>query len=53
MRFLSVYKGLAILKADSKEKAFEQARPFLRVAGDGECELRQLFDAENRPQDRT
>ena len=44
-----VIGGLAILKADSKEEAIEQARQFLRAAGDGECELRQLFDAENRP----
>jgi len=38
--------GLAILQADSKEAAVELARQFLHVAGDGECELRQLFDAE-------
>ena len=45
-----VIGGLAILKADSKEAAIELARQFLKVAGDGECELRQLFDADNQPE---
>jgi hypothetical protein len=39
-----VVGGLAILQADSKEAAIELARQFLQVAGDGECELRQLYD---------
>ena len=39
-----VVGGFAILKADSKEAAIEMAREFLKVAGDGECELRQLYD---------
>jgi len=38
--------GLAILKAGSKEEAIEYAKQFLHVAGDGECELRQLFEAD-------
>jgi hypothetical protein len=37
--------GLAILKADSKEHAIELARYFLGHAADGECELRQLYEA--------
>jgi hypothetical protein len=37
--------GLAILQADSKEAAIELVRQFLHAAGDGECELRQLFEA--------
>lgn len=41
-----VIGGLAILQAKSKEEAIELARQFLRVAGDGECELRQLFEAD-------
>lgn len=45
--------GLAILQADSKEAAVELARQFLRAAGDGECELRQLFDAETPLQAQT
>lgn len=45
-----VIGGLAILQADSKEAAVELAKQFLKVAGDGECELRQLFDADNQPE---
>lgn len=37
--------GLAILKADSKQHAIELVQHFLGVAGDGECELRQLYEA--------
>jgi hypothetical protein len=37
--------GFAILKAASKEEAVELCRRFLQVAGDGECELRQLYEA--------
>jgi hypothetical protein len=40
-----VVGGFAILKANSKEDAIELARKFLQVAGEGECELRQLYDA--------
>jgi hypothetical protein len=40
-----VIGGLAILQADSKEAAIKLVREFLAVAGDGECELRQLFEA--------
>ncbi len=38
-----VVGGLAILEANSKEEAIKLAKNFLQVAGDGECELRQLF----------
>lgn len=40
-----VVGGFAILKADSKEEAIELARYFLKHVGDGECELRQLYEA--------
>jgi hypothetical protein len=40
-----VIGGLAILQARSKEEAVEVAKQFLQVAGDGECELRQLYEA--------
>ena len=40
-----VVGGLAIIKADSKAQAIDIARHFLGVAGDGECELRQLYEA--------
>ena len=36
--------GLAILKADSKEEAIAMAKQFLSFVGQGECELRQLYD---------
>lgn len=35
--------GFAILEAGSKAEAIELARKFLEIAGDGECEIRQLF----------
>jgi hypothetical protein len=38
--------GLAILRANSKEEAIQLAKNFLKVAGDGECELRQLYEAD-------
>lgn len=42
--------GFAILEAKSKEEAIELTKKFLEVAGDGECEIRQLFTAsENGP----
>ena len=41
-----VVGGLAILQARSKEEAVELVKEFLHVAGDGECELRQLFEAD-------
>ena len=40
-----VVGGLAVLQANSKEEAIEFVKQFLQVAGDGECELRQLFEA--------
>jgi len=40
-----VVGGFAILEAKSKEEAIEMVRQFLRVAGDGECEIRQIFTA--------
>ena len=48
-----VIGGLAILQADSKEAAVELAKQFLHAAGDGECELRQLFEADHTAQART
>ena len=40
-----VVGGFAILQANSKEQAIELAKQFLQVAGDGECEIRQVFEA--------
>jgi hypothetical protein len=39
-----VLGGLALLQAQSKAEAVELVKQFLQVAGDGECELRQLFE---------
>jgi hypothetical protein len=40
-----VVGGFALLQANSKEEAIELIKVFLKVAGDGECELRQLYEA--------
>jgi hypothetical protein len=45
-----VIGGLALLQTKSKEEAIELAQQFLLVAGDGECELRQLFEAHQNTQ---
>jgi hypothetical protein len=39
-----VVGGFAILEATSKAHAIELAKEFLDVAGDGECEIRQVFE---------
>jgi len=44
-----VIGGLAIISANSREEAIEHVRCFLNVAGDGECELRQLFEGDTCP----
>ena len=36
--------GFALLQAKSKEEAIELARRFLKIAGEGECEIRPLRD---------
>jgi len=38
-----VVGGFAILEAKSKEDAIRMVREFLAVAGDGECEIRQIY----------
>lgn len=40
-----VVGGFAILQARSREHAIELAKEFLEVAGEGECEIRQIFEA--------
>jgi len=44
-----VVGGFAILNASSKEEAIQYTREFLEFMGVGECELRQLYDAEVAP----
>lgn len=36
--------GFAIVEVKSKPEAIEIARQFLRVAGEGECDVRQVFE---------
>ena len=37
--------GFALMEAASRDEAIELCRKFLAVAGEGECELRQLYEA--------
>ena len=37
--------GFALLNASSKAEAIEQVKRFLAVAGEGECEIRQVYEA--------
>ena len=39
--------GFAIIQATSKEEAIELTKRFLKVAGDGESEIRQLHEASD------
>jgi hypothetical protein len=36
--------GFALVEADSKEEAIELTKRFLAVCGEGECEVRQLYE---------
>jgi hypothetical protein len=40
--------GFAILKTNSKAEAIELAKQFLSLAGEGECELRQVYEVEKQ-----
>jgi hypothetical protein len=40
-----VVGGFALLEANSKEHAIQMAKEFLQIAGDGECEIREVFTA--------
>ncbi|SRR6266536_4021917 len=40
-----VVGGFALIQAKSKEEAIEFTKKFLKIAGDGETEIRQVFDA--------
>lgn len=37
--------GFALIQAKSKEEAIQLTKDFLKVAGDGESEVRQLYEA--------
>src|SRR5882724_12829222 len=45
-----VIGGFAILQANSKEEAIELIKNFLQVVGGGECELRQIYEANTGAQ---
>jgi len=45
--------GFAILQAKSKEEAIELTKRFLAVAGDGETEIRQLYEPSDFANDST
>ena len=40
--------GFAIVQARSKDEAIEITKDFLKVVGDGECELRQIFEPSDQ-----
>ena len=44
-----VVGGFAILNAPSKEVAVEYIKEFLQFMGQGECEVRQLYDMDSAP----
>ena len=45
-----VIGGFAILQAGSREEAVQLAKNFLKVVGQGECELRQIYEAPQQAQ---
>ena len=45
-----VLGGFAILKANSKEEAIQLAKDFLKVVGEGECELRPIYEHDSGEQ---
>ena len=45
-----VVGGFAILKANSKEEAIQLAKNFLKVVGEGECELRPIYEHDSGEQ---
>jgi hypothetical protein len=45
--------GWAVLRAESKQAVVEQVKNFLERGGDGECEVRLLFELEDFPASET
>jgi len=39
-----VVGGFALIQAKSKQEAIQLTKDFLRLAGDGECEIRQVYE---------
>lgn len=48
-----VIGGFALFGVNSKAEAIERARQFLQVVGGGECELRQLYEADQNTHARS
>ena len=48
-----VVGGFAILRANSKEEAIQLTKDFLKVVGEGQCELRQIYEADTSMQKAT
>jgi hypothetical protein len=46
-----VVGGFALIQTKSKQEAIELTKKFLQVAGDGESEIRQVFEASDFPAD--
>jgi hypothetical protein len=44
--------GYAVIRAESKEQAVEFTKRFLKIAGDGETEIRQIFEAPEAAEER-
>ena len=44
-----VVGGFALIQAKSKEEAIDHVKRFLKVAGDGETEIRQVYEADDIP----
>jgi hypothetical protein len=40
-----VVGGFALIRAESKQQAIEYTKKFLNIAGDGETEIRQIYEA--------
>jgi hypothetical protein len=39
--------GFALIRANSKDEAIEHTKRFLKIAGDGETEIRQVFEVSD------
>ena len=38
--------GFAVMQANSKAEMIELVKDFMKLAGDGECEIRQVYDGQ-------
>jgi hypothetical protein len=40
--------GFAVMQANSKAEMIEHVKDFMKLAGDGECEIRQVYDGPEK-----